>query len=108
MKRKQQDKRVREIRDKIVKHYKPEMVILFGSRAYGKPRKDSDIDLFIVKRSRKHAIERIREVSDIFPNRNFSLDVIVRTPLELKRRVDEGDFFYEEILNNGIVLYERQ
>ena len=33
--------------DRIVKNYKPEKIILFGSFALGKPNIDSDIDLFV-------------------------------------------------------------
>jgi predicted nucleotidyltransferase len=36
--------------EKIKHHYNPHKIILFGSFAWGKPAKDSNIDFFIVKR----------------------------------------------------------
>ncbi len=34
-----------------LKKYKPDKLVLFGSYAWGKPNKDSDIDLLIVKKN---------------------------------------------------------
>ncbi len=102
-----QKKLLKKIRDRIVKEYKPEKIILFGSLAYGKPAAESDFDLLIIKRTTRGYFDRIREISDIFGLRNFSLDVIVRTPDELEKRLKEGSVFYEEIVTKGKVLYEK-
>lgn len=40
---------IKQIVDKIVAEFRPEKVILFDSYAWGKPRKDSAIDLFVIK-----------------------------------------------------------
>ena len=37
---------------------------------------------------------------------DFPLDLIVRKPAELRRRLALGDFFLREIMDKGIVLYE--
>lgn len=42
-------KEIKKITNQIVKKYQPEKIILFGSYAWGKPAKNSDADLFIVK-----------------------------------------------------------
>lgn len=107
MKRTSQENIVRHIRKKLVKEYKPEKIILFGSRAYGKPTRGSDFDVFIIKHTRRNPLDRIRDVSRIFGLRDFSLDVIVRTPAELRRRLREGSFLYQEIVSKGRVLYEK-
>lgn len=99
---------IREIRDKLVGYYKPEKVILFGSHAYGVPHRESDFDLFIIKRTTKDVFERYREVSDIFYPRYYAMDILVRTPGEVRRRLALGDFFYKEILTKGRVLYEKK
>lgn len=107
MQMRKHDKLLREIRDRLVRKYKPEKVVLFGSRASGSPRRDSDYDLFIIKRTHKRPIDRTRDVSRIFFDRHFGMDIIVRTPSEVKRRIAMGDFFIQEILRKGRVLYEK-
>jgi hypothetical protein len=37
----------------------------------------------------------------------FPLDLIVRTPKNLKWRLKEGDWFLREIVSQGKVLYEK-
>ncbi len=32
---------------KIVKHFHPEKIILFGSRAWGEPTRESDLDILV-------------------------------------------------------------
>src|SRR5215472_4310330 len=38
----------RDLLDPVVDHFKPQRVILFGSRARGEARRDSDIDLLVI------------------------------------------------------------
>lgn len=38
----------RELLDSVVRHLRPQRIILFGSRARGDAREDSDIDLLVV------------------------------------------------------------
>ncbi|MBI4285708.1 MAG: nucleotidyltransferase domain-containing protein, partial [Chloroflexi bacterium] len=47
VKSKRIQKIIAEVVEKIKKEYQPEKIILYGSYAYGKPTRDSDIDLFI-------------------------------------------------------------
>ena len=103
------DALVREIVQKIVAAFKPQKIILFGSRAYGEPAPDSDVDLLVVTNALKtHSVfERHRAVSDVFPDRRFALDVLVRTPKELEQLVNRGPAFFKEIVTRGKVLYER-
>ena len=65
-----------ELAERIVQQFHPERIILFGSYAYGRPTADSDVDL------------------------------LVRTPQQVQRRVEQGDFFMREIMEKGKVLYE--
>ena len=101
--------KIREVADKIVKEYKPEKIILFGSYAWGKPGLDSDVDLFIVKKTNRSSREIAREISQaIFP-RQFPLDILVYTPSEVERKIKEDrNLFIEDIINNGEVLYEKR
>jgi len=40
---------IKKIKNRVVKNFNPDRIILFGSYAYGNPDESSDIDLFIVK-----------------------------------------------------------
>lgn len=91
---------------KNLKEYKPEKIILFGSYAWGKPKKDSDIDLLIIKKTRKGPYRRIPEARSYLHNINQAFDILVMKPEEIKRRLKLGDFFIEEIIKRGKVLYE--
>lgn len=105
MKKKNQ-KEIKRITNQIVKKYKPEKIILFGSYAWGMPTKDSDVDLFIVKRSRKRRIDRVRELSKYLFGHDFpAMDILIYTPAETKKRLSINDPFIEDIVSKGKLLY---
>ncbi|OGF21740.1 hypothetical protein A2Y83_01205 [Candidatus Falkowbacteria bacterium RBG_13_39_14] len=99
------EKKTKELTEKIIKEYSPEKIILFGSYAWGKPHKWSDIDLFIIKRSKKRRIERERDLRmKLFPA-GVPLDILIYTPQEVKKRLDMEDFFINDIITKGKILY---
>ncbi len=91
----------------IVEALRPEKVVLFGSYAYGKPTPDSDVDLLIIMETAASAKERYQTVSRLLYPRPFPVDVLVKTPQEIERALSMGDFFIQEIISQGRVLYER-
>ena len=97
---------LKKIISRIVKKYQPEKIILFGSFAWGKPSEDSDIDLLIIKKTKKRFLNRLFEVRKIVDG-EIPLDVLVHTPEEIEKRLKLGDFFYREIIERGKVLYEK-
>ncbi len=103
------DDLLQEIVQRIVAAFDPEMIILFGSRAYGRPGQDSDVDLLVITDAlnTQSVFERHRAISDLFPQRRFALDVIVRTPAELSQLLEQGHTFFREIVTQGKVLHER-
>lgn len=109
VKDKKVSKIISEVVDKITAEYQPETIILYGSYAYGKPTKDSDIDLFIIKDTVKNRIDRYVEVKRLIydPQRRISISPLVYTRQEVEERLGLGDDFVEEILNKGEVLYAR-
>jgi len=98
---------IEDILQKIVAGYSPQKVILFGSHAYGQPDENSDIDLLIIKETKKRPIERWMEVKRLVRDRNrtVSISPLVYTPRELEERLVIKDFFIEEVLEKGKVLY---
>jgi len=87
--------------------YKPEKIILFGSLADGNVKEWSDIDLLIVKKSKKRFLDRIGEIIELC-SPSVGTDFIVYTPEEFRRLAEEEPFIQEEILKKGTVLYEQQ
>lgn len=90
----------------IVEKFQPAKIILFGSYAYGTPRPESDVDLLVVMETQIKEIQQeilICQQVDC----HFGLDVIVKTPEDLKRRIALGDPFLQEIIQKGKVRYER-
>jgi predicted nucleotidyltransferase len=108
------NKRIRkvilDIADKIKKNYNPEKIILFGSYAYGKPTRDSDIDMLIVKETKKRSMDRWFTLKKLCqdPNRGIPFSPLVFTPKELDYRLSLGDQFIKDILGKGQILYERK
>ena len=92
---------------KIVDEFDPEKVILFGSYAYGKPTIDSDVDVLIVAESHERPAQRATRAYHAVHGKTFSMDILVRTPQELAHRLEIGDFFIREIVEQGKVLYAR-
>ena len=100
--------RLRQITRRIVRAYKPERVVLFGSFAAGRATPHSDVDLLIVKRTMRSTVERYRVVSDLFVPRPFPMDILVYTPGEWHKAIKAGDQFAREIIETGRVMYERR
>lgn len=97
-------KLIGNIVNKAAKEVKPLKIILFGSYAYGQPNKDSDVDLLFIKDTKLSRIKRYSWVSDKI-ERLFPMDILVKTPAEIKKRLAMGDPFYKEIFKKGKVLY---
>lgn len=93
--------------DEVARRFLPEKIVLFGSHANGKPTPDSDVDLLIVMNSDRDVVEQAVEIRRAVP-RSFPIDILVRTPEELRWRLDEGDCFTRDLMNTGRVLYEAQ
>lgn len=92
----------------LAQEFNPERVILFGSCARGRPTEDSDVDLLVImnhgkRKNIEQAIDIDRRIDYSFP-----LDLLVRTPAEIKRRIVLGDVFLLSILKQGKIMYERR
>jgi predicted nucleotidyltransferase len=97
---------IRRFARRIAEQFDPERIILFGSFAYGTPHEWSDVDLLVVMPTSDEINQSIR-ITLAF-SREFPLDLIVRTPDRLKRRLAEGDSFLSEVVTKGIVVYEKR
>lgn len=101
-------KTIDEIRDKIIKSYEPDRIILFGSRASGVASESSDIDLLILKDSPDRPIDRRIQVETLLADRSVALDIVVYTPREMQYLFSIGSPFVEEVIETGRVIYMRK
>lgn len=97
---------IRRYARQIVERFKPDRIILFGSFAYGEPTEDSDVDLLVVMPCPNEVSQAIRIQTAL--DAPFPMDLIVRTPKRLHRRLQEGSRFMQEITEKGKVLYEKR
>ncbi|GER79569.1 MAG: nucleotidyltransferase [Anaerolineaceae bacterium] len=96
-----------DVARQIVEKFHPIKVILFGSYAYGTPRRESDVDLLVVMET---DIREVQQEILILKNieHRFGLDILVKTPKTFNERIEAGDSFLKEIVQKGKVLYEQR
>lgn len=97
---------IEAIADQIAEAFQPERIVLFGSYAYGEPGPDSDVDLLVVMDTPMREVDQAIAIGQHLRH-SFGLDLIVRTPSNLDRRIALGDWFLREIVERGKVIYER-
>jgi predicted nucleotidyltransferase len=100
------DPQIQEPARRVAERFSPEKIILFGSHATGHADAGSDVDLLVVMDCPCRPVEQavaIRSYLEYWQ----PMDLLVRTPQELERRLKLGDWFLREVVEQGIVLYER-
>lgn len=89
--------------NKIVKSYKPEKIILFGSRARNEERIDSDYDFIIIKNTKTRWIRRALKIPDV----PIKADFFVYTPKEFEQMKDSSPFMINA-LKKSVALYDKK
>ena len=102
------DRDIRSICDKLSKDKRIEKIFLFGSRANGIPRDDSDIDLYLVlSDSAESVISVIQDARiSILGMSDHSVDIIASTLSDFGAR-STMPVLEREVLERGVVMYER-
>ena len=95
--------------DRIVKNHHPEKIILFGSRARGNARAESDYDLLIVTDLEGSRREYRRAVYHSLYELRLPVgkDIIVATPSDLQRYGGLVGTVLTPAIQEGQVLYDR-
>ena len=96
---------IRRVCAQIAREFRPQRIILFGSYAYGQPTPDSDVDLLVIMPLKGRATEQAVEISRRLEHR-FPIDLLVRSPEEVRQRLAWNDFFLREATEKGVVMYE--
>jgi uncharacterized protein len=97
-------RQVQDVADRIAEEIVPRRIILFGSHARGQAGPDSDVDLLVVTdrpQGNDASLKLRRKIDYAFP-----LDLIVCDEKRLARRISAGDFFLQDAVECGKVLYE--
>ncbi|MCU0570895.1 MAG: nucleotidyltransferase domain-containing protein [Oculatellaceae cyanobacterium Prado106] len=89
----------------IAEKFQPERIILFGSYAYGQPTEDSDVDLLVILPFEELPVQKAIAIRQQVPS-PFPLDLMARTAEQIQQRIEMGDFFIQDIMQNGLILYE--
>jgi uncharacterized protein len=89
----------------IAERFQPDRIILFGSYAYGQPTPDSDVDLLVILSFEELPVHKAIEIRQAVKS-PFPLDLMARTAEQVQQRLEMGDFFIQDILQKGHVLYE--
>jgi len=91
---------------RLVAEFQPEQIYLFGSRAWGTPNDDSDVDLLVVMReSNEPAYSLEIRAWDRLSGLGVSKDILVRTRAQMERMRPVYASLEAEVLERGILLY---
>ncbi|MBI4824884.1 MAG: nucleotidyltransferase domain-containing protein [Nitrospirae bacterium] len=99
---------LKEAVKRIIDNFHPDKIILFGSYAYGKPTKDSDIDLMVVMDTDMQPYERAVPIRKALRDLGMPKDIIVRTPNEFESFKDIIGTMIYTAAHKGRVIYARQ
>ena len=91
----------------IVREFSPDKLVLFGSEARGSARADSDIDLLVVMPFAGSPLKQATKIYGSIDRRQIAVDLLVRTPEQLRERERIGDVFFHELMSTGKVIHER-
>jgi predicted nucleotidyltransferase len=98
-------KQIQQFCEQLAREFQPERIVLFGSHAYGKPHPFSDVDLLVVMSFDGSPLQQAaRILTKLEPK--MSVDLLVRTPEQVRQRLAMQDSFMQDILKRGKVTYE--
>lgn len=104
------DETLKEFKDKVLKALSGiiEAIIVYGSVAGGEASENSDIDVLVITRD-KGIGDKILDISYEIDYQNDYETFIVPielTPEEIERDIRVGSPFIDEVLRQGVTLYD--
>ena len=97
-----------KIVERIVNQVRPEKVMLFGSRARGSGRSDSDLDLLVIAESSEPRYRRSAPLYGALSDILIPMDILVYRPQEVEEWRNVRQAFITTAIREGRVLYEKQ
>jgi len=102
------DDLIRDVVRRIVEAAQPDKIILFGSRARGDARPDSDIDILVIQDSTEPGYRRDAALYLALAGLNAPVDVITYTPEEVRDWSAVPQAFITTAVREGKVVYENK
>ena len=97
---------MQEIVRRIVRQASPQRVILFGSRARGDARPESDLDLLVVAKDPRPRAARASELYSVLSDIPIAMDILVYQPDEILEWSNVPQAFVTTAVREGRLLYE--
>lgn len=99
---------IREAAKRIAKSMDVEQVILFGSFARKNSNGGSDVDLLVVLHPTKRTAEIRYDICTLLHDFPFAVDIVIRTPRQIRSAKLRRDWFTEDAVSKGLLLYAKQ
>ena len=97
---------LQEIVGRIVETVRPHKIVLFGSRARGTARAESDLDLLVIADSEEPRYRRAVPLYGALSHLFVPMDIVVYTPGEVEEWREVPQAFVTTAIREGKVLYE--
>jgi len=91
----------------IIRSVDPGKIILFGSRARGYHKNESDYDIRLIKKGVSHRRKVAQQIYKFLYGVGVPVDIIVETPEKFEELKDNPFMIYKEISKSGKVVYEK-
>lgn len=92
---------------RIVKEFAPERIILFGSRARKTHRRDSDVDLLVVMKTKGSRRDAGLAIGGLLRDMQVPTDIVVTHPEDFAWRKDIVGTIEYPAEHEGKLLYEK-
>ena len=102
-----QEPPIEQITRRIVEAFRPRRIVMFGSRARGAARQDSDLDLMVEMETSLRPVQRMQAIHLLFDHRPWAMDVLVYTPQEIVEQRQYRNSMVRQIEREGKLLYEQ-
>jgi predicted nucleotidyltransferase len=100
-------RQIRAVAKRIADQFHPDKIILFGSYAYGQPKPWSDVDLLLVMDTPLTSNKQRHTISEFLRPQPFSIDLIIWSAEKLEERIAGCDWFLQEVVERGKVIYDK-
>lgn len=94
----------------IIEAFSPDKIILFGS--YARDKDDviddiTEIDLLVIAKSNLRFTDRIKKARKACKGEP-PINPLVYTPHEVNSLLEDGEGFLEEVMDEGIIIYQKE